>query len=79
MPEDIPVLRAGLVVALGILLAGKAEHVFADSALDDVVEIDESAAADEQHVCRVELDVFLLGMFAPALRRDVADGALENL
>ena len=43
------------------------------------VEADERAAADEQDVRRVHLDVLLLGVLAAALRRDVADGAFEHL
>ena len=43
------------------------------------VEADERAAADEQDVRRVHLDVLLLGMLAAALRRNVGDGAFEHL
>jgi hypothetical protein len=46
---------------------------------DDLVDTDERAAADEQDVARVDLDVLLLGMLAATLRRDVADRALEHL
>ena len=40
---------------------------------------DERAAADEQDVGRVHLDVLLLGMLAAALGRDVGHGPLEHL
>jgi hypothetical protein len=46
---------------------------------DDVLEPDERAAADEEDVRRVDLDVLLLGVLAAALRRHVGDGALEHL
>ncbi len=57
----------------------EAEGVAAETALDDVLESDEGAAADEEDLLGVDLDVFLLRMLAAALRRDVADGALEDL
>ena len=43
------------------------------------LEPGEGAAADEQDVGRVHLDVLLLGMLAAALRRDVGHGAFEHL
>ncbi len=63
--------------ALG--LAAEADRLAADPPGDDVFEADERAAADEQDVRRVHLDVLLLGMLAAALRRDVGDGAFEHL
>src|SRR5207302_10970075 len=36
-------------------------------------------AADEEDVGRINLDVLLLGVFAAALRRDVADRSFEHL
>ena len=45
---------------------------------DDLVEPDEGAAADEENLLGVDLDVFLMRMLAAALRRDVAGGAFEN-
>ena len=46
---------------------------------DDLVEADERAAADEEDVRRVDLDVFLVWVLAPALRRNAADGPLDDL
>ena len=66
-----------LLAVLGI--AAEADGLAADAAGDDVVEADERAAADEQDVRGVDLDVLLLGVLAAALRRDVADGAFEHL
>ena len=51
----------------------------ADPLLDDLLEAVERAAADEQHVRRVDLDEVLVGVLAAALRRDVGDGPLEDL
>ena len=47
--------------------------------LDDLLEPVERAAADEQDVLRVDLDVFLLRVLAAALRRNRRDRALEDL
>ena len=65
-----------LIVADALL--GEADGAFAQPAADDVVEPDERAAADEQDVARVHLDVLLLGMLAAALRRNVGDRAFEH-
>ncbi len=65
-----------LVVSHAFL--GEADGAFAQSPADDVVEADERAAADEQDVGRVHLDVLLLGMLAAALGRNVGDGAFEH-
>ena len=63
---------------LDVVLA-EADGPLAQPLADDVVEADERAAADEQDVRGVHLDVLLLGMLAAALRRDVGDGAFEHL
>src|SRR5262249_21967702 len=59
--------------------AAEAEGPLADPLRDDVVQPDEGAAADEEDVAGVDLDVLLLGVLAAALGRDVAHGALEHL
>ena len=46
---------------------------------DDLVQPLEGAAADEEDVAGVDLDVFLVGVLAPALGRHVGDGALDDL
>ena len=68
--------------ALGLVdrrLGAEADRPPADPLLDDLLEAVEGAAADEQDVRRVDLDEVLVGMLAAALRRDVGDGALEDL
>src|SRR5262245_9259081 len=60
---------------LGAEAHARASH----PALDVLVETDEGAAADEQHVRRVDLDEFLVRMLAATLRRYVRDRALEDL
>ena len=58
---------------------GEADLPAAGARLDDLLQPVERAAADEQDVLRVDLDVFLLRMLAAALRRHGGDGALEDL
>ena len=57
----------------------KPERLLADAPLDDLVEADERAAADEEDVGRVDLEEFLVRVLAPALRRHVGDRAFEDL
>ena len=47
--------------------------------LDDVLEADEGAAADEQDVGGVDLQELLLRVLAAALGRHVGDRALDDL
>ena len=56
----------------------ESDHAAAFAFGDDVVEADECAAADEQDVCRIDLDVLLLGMLTAALWGNVGDGSLEH-
>ena len=66
-------------VGLAALGGGaEAHNVLAEAALDDAFEADKGAPADEQDVAGIHADVFLLGMLAPALGRDAADGAFED-
>ena len=51
------------------------EGVAAEAAADHVFEADERTADDEEDFLGVDLDVFLLGMLAATLRRDVANRA----
>ncbi len=50
----------------------------ADAFLDNLVEPDERTAADKQNLLGVDLNVFLVRMFAAALRRDVASAAFKD-
>src|SRR6185295_10102774 len=60
-------------------LGAEAERLLVQPALDQLVEPDEGAAADEQDVGRVDLQELLVRVLAPALRRHVALGAFEDL
>ncbi len=48
-------------------------------AADYLIESDERAAADEENFFRVDLDIFLVRMFAATLRRNVAAAAFQDL
>ena len=63
----------------GAVLAAEADLLPAGAGLDDLLQPVERAAADEQDVLGVDLDVFLLRMLPAALRRHRGDRALEDL
>ena len=56
----------------------EAHDVPPEPALDDLFQAHKRAAADKQNVGRINADVFLLGMFAAALRRNIADSAFQD-
>src|SRR4029077_18832670 len=58
--------------------AAKAHHLLADTPLNDFVEPDKRTTANEKNLLSINLDVFLVRMFAAALRRNVAHTALQN-
>src|SRR5260370_21829639 len=71
-------LGDGLALDLGVRRT-KTYRAAADALLDDLLQPVECAAADEEDVRRVDLDEILVRVLAPALRRYVGDGALEDL
>ena len=76
-----PLERRAAVAPTGAGLTSdlEAHRLLADAAVDDLVEADEGAAADEEDVGRVDLEELLVRVLAPALGRHVGDGALEDL
>src|SRR5205807_3898823 len=54
-------------------------HFLADPLLNNLVESDKRATTNEQNFLGVDLYVFLVRMFAAALRRNIAGAAFENL
>ena len=60
---------ARVALGLGLDRGGEADAFVADAPLDDLVEVRERAAADEQHVGRVDRQELLVRVLAPALRR----------
>src|SRR5690348_5156525 len=68
-----------LLAGLGAVDARETDLPTPRSRFDDLLETVERAAADEENVLRVDLDVFLLRMLPPALRGDGRDGSFENL
>ena len=70
---------ASVAAAAALVVAAEADLLPAGAGLDDLLEPVERAAADEEDVLGVDLDVFLLRMLAAALRRHRGDRALEDL
>src|SRR5688572_8777356 len=70
---------ARVLLGLGRDRRAEADALVTDPALDDLVEVRERAAADEQHVRRVDREELLVRVLAPALRRHGGRGALEDL
>ena len=60
-------------------VAAEADGRLTLSLVDDLFEIVERTAADEEDVFGVDLKEFLVRMLASALRRNVCRGALEDL
>ena len=57
----------------------KTQGLLANAPLDDLFKAHESAAANEQDVGGVHRSKFLMRVLASTLRRNVGDGAFENL
>ncbi len=55
------------------------DHLAAKAFADDLVEADESTAADKENIGSIDLDVLLFGVLAAALGGDIGDGAFEHL
>src|SRR5829696_3448597 len=70
---------AGVLVVLRGDLGPEADALVADPPLDDLVQVGERAAADEQDVRRVDRQELLVRVLAATLRRDRSDGALQDL
>src|ERR1700722_18504427 len=60
-------------------VGAKAHRLARDAPPDNVVQADESAAADKQDVGGIDLQEFLLRMLAAALGRDARHRPLDNL
>ena len=57
----------------------ESEDFAAQAPVDDLIKSDECTAADKENFFRVDLDIFLMRVFAPSLRRNVAAAAFQNL
>src|SRR5688572_4729333 len=73
--QQVP--HAAILVALD--LGAEAHARASHPRLDVLVEADEGAAADEEDVRGIDLNELLMRMLASALRRNIRDGAFENL
>ena len=58
--------------------AAKAHYFLADALLNDLIQPNKCPATNEENLLSVDLDVFLVRMFAAALGRDIARAALQN-
>src|SRR6476660_940711 len=72
--DRLPRDRVGIPSVTGM----KAHRRPTKATLDNLVETDESATANEKNLLGINLDVLLMRMFAAALRRHVADGSFED-
>src|SRR4051794_23576637 len=77
--QDLLERLAGVLVVLRLDRRAEADALVPDAVLDDLVEVRERAAAEEQDVRRVDREELLVRVLAPALRRHRRDGALEDL
>ncbi len=59
-------------------MAPKPIDFLAGPVLDDLFQAVEGAAADKEDVCGVDMDEFLLGMLASALRGNGCDSTFQN-
>ena len=67
------------VFGLGVDVRTETHILVRRTVEDGLVDAIESAAADEQDVRRVDLEHFLVGMLAAALRRNAGNGPFEDL
>src|SRR4051812_18131026 len=70
---------AGVALDARLDRRAEADALVADPPLDDLVEVGERPAADEQDVRRVDREELLVGVLAAALRRHARGGPLEDL
>src|SRR5207237_7731579 len=70
---------ADAAVVLGLHGGAEAQALLARAPLDDVLDAVERAAADEQDIRCINLNVFLLIVLLPAAWGDVGAGALDDL
>src|SRR5262245_69556 len=57
----------------------EADRLTADAASNDVLQTHKGAAANEENVAGIDLNILLFGMLAAALGRHVADGPFKHL
>src|SRR5262249_44749861 len=69
---------AGVALDARLDRRAEADAVGSDAPLDDLVEVGERPAADEQDVRRVDGEELLVGVLAPALRRHRSGGPLQD-
>src|SRR6266545_5623785 len=71
--------RIRLTLRTSLDLGVEAERLVAQTLLDNFFQTDKCAAANKKDVSGIDREEFLVRMFAPALRRNICDGAFQNL
>ena len=71
--------RRDLVLLVVAFARDEAEALFPGAPLDDLVQSDKGAAADEQDVGSVDLNKLLVRVLSTALRRDIGNCPLQDL
>ena len=56
----------------------KADNLFSDSLLNNLLQSVKSAAADKEYISSVKLNELLMRMLPAALRRNVCNSSLKN-
>ena len=77
--HDLGEVVLGVDLGLGVHLGAESQSTLADAVGDDLLQARERTGHDEQHVGGVDLDKFLVGVLAAALRGHRGLGALQDL
>src|SRR5690606_1277277 len=74
-PQDLP----GVALVRPLYIRTKTNGLGPTTAGDDLLQPGKGTTADEEDICRVDLEELLLGMFPAALGRHRGDGPLHDL
>ena len=72
-------IEAAVTVLLGLDLSTKTVLLLLYSLCNDLIEAVECAAYDEEDICCIDLDAFLIRMLSAALRGNICNCALKDL
>src|SRR5580693_769618 len=76
---EVALARDRDIFLFGFLAGTEAKRFLSHPPSDDLLQANERPAADEENVSCVDRSELLVGMLAPALRRDVGDRSFQNL
>src|SRR5437016_14043503 len=71
--------RVSLPLRSGFHFGMETERLVTQAPLDNLLQPDKCAAANEKNACGVNREELLVRMLAPALRRNVGDRSFQNL